>query len=87
MLFYPFFLIFDIFKYFYQEIKLYQNNQEREKFDNMADLFAIIQTMEHLEKAYIKDSVNPKEFVEIIFFLEKTKQHDHIKTLQSVLKS
>eukprot|EP00124_Ichthyophonus_hoferi_P002541 Ihof_evm3s177 gene=Ihof_evmTU3s177 len=45
-----------------QEVRLYKNNQEREKYDNMADLFAIIQTMEHLEKAYIKDSITPREY-------------------------
>eukprot|EP00123_Amoebidium_parasiticum_P012408 comp21333_c0_seq1/m.29232 comp21333_c0_seq1/g.29232 ORF comp21333_c0_seq1/g.29232 comp21333_c0_seq1/m.29232 type:complete len:288 (-) comp21333_c0_seq1:343-1206(-) len=45
-----------------QEVKLYKNNQEREKYDNMADLFAIVQTTEHLEKAYIKDSITPREY-------------------------
>lgn len=47
----------------WQEVKLYKNNTERELYDNMADLFAIIQTVEYLEKAYIKDSITPQEYV------------------------
>jgi len=27
----------------------------------MAELFAVINTLQHLEKAYIKDAVTPKE--------------------------
>jgi len=45
-----------------QEVKLYSNAREREKFDNMAELFAVINTLQHLEKAYIKDAVTPKEY-------------------------
>lgn len=45
-----------------QEVKLYSNAREREKFDNMADLFAVINTLQLLEKAYIKDAVTPKEY-------------------------
>jgi hypothetical protein len=45
-----------------QEVKLYKNNSERELYDNMADLFAIVQTVEYLEKAYIKDAITPQEY-------------------------
>lgn len=45
-----------------QEVKLYTNAREREKFDNMADLFAVINTLQSLEKAYIRDAVTPKEY-------------------------
>lgn len=31
------------------------------RYDNMADLFAVINTLQCLEKAYIKDAVTPKE--------------------------
>jgi hypothetical protein len=41
---------------------LYKNNSERELYDNMADLFAIVQTVEYLEKAYIKDAITPQEY-------------------------
>ncbi|XP_065670442.1 vacuolar protein sorting-associated protein 28 homolog isoform X3 [Hydra vulgaris] len=45
-----------------QEVKLYTNAREREKYDNMADLFAVINTLQCLEKAYIKDAVTSKEY-------------------------
>ncbi|XP_074641050.1 vacuolar protein sorting-associated protein 28 homolog [Tubulanus polymorphus] len=46
----------------YEEVKLYKTGKEREKYDNMADLFAVINTLQCLEKAYIKDAVTPKEY-------------------------
>ncbi|KAI9560539.1 hypothetical protein GHT06_011479 [Daphnia sinensis] len=45
-----------------EEAKLYKNAREREKYDNMADLYAVINTIQCLEKAYIKDSVTAKEY-------------------------
>jgi ESCRT-I complex subunit VPS28 len=33
------------------------------RYDNLADLFAVINTLQALEKAYIKDAVTPKECV------------------------
>jgi len=45
-----------------EEVKLYRNARDREKFDNMADLFSILKTFESLEKAYVKDAVKPKEY-------------------------
>ena len=35
------------------------------RYDNLADLFAVINTMQALEKAYIKDAVTPKEYVHV----------------------
>jgi len=45
-----------------EEVKLYRNPREREKIDNLAELFAVINTLQCLEKAYIKDSVQAKEY-------------------------
>ena len=45
-----------------QEVKLYQNSREREEYDNRANLFSIIQTIQALEIAYIKDAVSPKDY-------------------------
>uniref|UniRef100_A0A3Q2Q6N9 Vacuolar protein sorting-associated protein 28 homolog n=1 Tax=Fundulus heteroclitus TaxID=8078 RepID=A0A3Q2Q6N9_FUNHE len=42
----------------YEEVKLYKNARERE-YDNMAELFAVVKTLQALEKAYIKDCVSP----------------------------
>jgi ESCRT-I complex subunit VPS28 len=44
-----------------QEVRLFTNNKNREKYDNMADLFSIIVLMEHLEKAFIRDSITADE--------------------------
>ncbi|XP_067882340.1 vacuolar protein sorting-associated protein 28 homolog [Heterodontus francisci] len=46
----------------YEEVKLYKNAREREKFDNMAELFAVVKTLQALEKTYIKDCVTPTEY-------------------------
>ncbi|KAI8090036.1 VPS28 protein-domain-containing protein [Halteromyces radiatus] len=45
-----------------EEIRLFTNNKDRDKYDNMADLFSIIVLMEHLEKAFIRDSITPNEY-------------------------
>jgi hypothetical protein len=44
------------------EIKLWDNSRERRKFDDMADLYAIIKTTEYLEKAFIKDAINVEQY-------------------------
>lgn len=46
----------------YEEVKLYRHAREREKYDNMADLYALINTLQNLEKAYIWDCVTPQEY-------------------------
>lgn len=45
-----------------EEVKLYRNAREREKYDNMADLYAVVNTLQALEKAYIRDCVTAKEY-------------------------
>jgi ESCRT-I complex subunit VPS28 len=46
----------------YEEVRLYRTSREREKYDNMADLYAVVNSLQALEKAYIKDCVTPKEY-------------------------
>jgi len=46
----------------FEEVKLYRTAREREKYDNMGDLYAVINTLQCLEKAYIRDCVTPKEY-------------------------
>lgn len=46
----------------YEEVKLYRHAREREKYDNMAELYALINTLQNLEKAYIWDCVTPQEY-------------------------
>ncbi|XP_025411712.1 vacuolar protein sorting-associated protein 28 homolog isoform X2 [Sipha flava] len=45
-----------------EEVRLFRNAREREKYDNMADFYALVNTLQHLEKAYIRDCVTPKEY-------------------------
>ncbi|KAI8877201.1 ESCRT-1 complex, Vps28 subunit [Backusella circina FSU 941] len=45
-----------------EEVRLFTNNKERDKYDNMADLYSIIISMEHLEKAFIRDSITAEEY-------------------------
>ncbi|KAF2362198.1 Vacuolar protein sorting-associated VPS28 [Trinorchestia longiramus] len=46
----------------YEEVKLYTNAREREKNDNQAELYAVVNTLQNLEKMYIKDVVPPQEY-------------------------
>ncbi|XP_063542360.1 vacuolar protein sorting-associated protein 28 homolog [Cydia strobilella] len=46
----------------YEEVKLYRNAREREKHDNMAELYAVVSTLQHLEKAYMRDLVLAPEY-------------------------
>ena len=45
-----------------EEIRLYENAREREEYDNRANVFALIQTIQALEKAYLKDAVVALEY-------------------------
>lgn len=45
-----------------EEIKLYDNARQREEYDNRANVFSLVQTIEALEKAYIKDAVTPDQY-------------------------
>lgn len=45
-----------------EEVKLFRLPSERERYDNMADCYSLINTIQCLEKAYIKDAVTSKEY-------------------------
>ena len=45
-----------------EEIKLYTKSSEREYYDLMAELYAIVISMDFLEKAYIRDSIPATEY-------------------------
>ncbi|KAH3744730.1 ESCRT-1 complex, Vps28 subunit [Pelomyxa schiedti] len=45
-----------------EEVRLFTTAREREMYSNKADLFAIIKTMEHLEKAFVRDLIAPTEY-------------------------
>merc|ERR1711963_320274 len=45
-----------------EEVKLARNPREREKHDNLAELFAVLTTLQCLEKAYIADRVSADQY-------------------------
>ncbi|TPX40017.1 hypothetical protein SeLEV6574_g06849 [Synchytrium endobioticum] len=47
-----------------QEAKLASTMREREAYENMADLYSIIVTVEHLERAYIRGSIEADQYTE-----------------------
>ncbi|KAI3386346.1 hypothetical protein SNEBB_005982 [Seison nebaliae] len=46
----------------FQEVKLYRNARERKHVDNAADLYAVINTLQSLEKAYSRDLIQPNDY-------------------------
>jgi ESCRT-I complex subunit VPS28 len=47
------------------ETKLYSNSSEREYYDNLADIYAILVCTEHLEKMYIRDFITVQEYTDV----------------------
>ena len=47
------------------EVQLFSNSRERRQYDDLADLFSIIKTTEHLEKAYSMDAVSNEEYTKV----------------------
>lgn len=45
-----------------QEVRLFENNIERERVDNMAELYAVLNSLECLEKVFSRDCILPKEY-------------------------
>lgn len=45
-----------------QEVRLYDNHAERERTDNMAELYAILNSLECLEKVFSRDCIKQEEY-------------------------
>jgi len=45
-----------------REVQLATNADERDKYDSLADIFAILRTLEFLERAYIRDSIGRDDY-------------------------
>lgn len=45
-----------------EEVRLHDSARQREEIDNRANVYSLIQTIQALEKAYIKDAVSPNEY-------------------------
>ncbi|MBA0867763.1 hypothetical protein Goshw_003758 [Gossypium schwendimanii] len=63
------------------EVKLWNDKNERETYENFAEIYAIIKTTEKLEKAYIRDIILSSTYEP-----ECQKLIAHFKTLASALK-
>lgn len=46
------------------EVRLHSNAEERVTHDNLSELYSIIKTVEHLERAYIRDAVTPEAYAQ-----------------------
>uniref|UniRef100_A0A914VD85 Vacuolar protein sorting-associated protein 28 homolog n=1 Tax=Plectus sambesii TaxID=2011161 RepID=A0A914VD85_9BILA len=46
----------------FEEVRLHRNASERERIDNMSELYAVINSIECLEKVFIRDCISPKEY-------------------------
>lgn len=47
---------------FMQEVRLFESGGEREKLDNLSELYAVIVALENLEKILGRDYISPKEY-------------------------
>jgi hypothetical protein len=46
------------------EVKLFQDTSERRRYEELAELYAIIKATESLEAAFSRDSISPSEYAE-----------------------
>ncbi|RCN38623.1 hypothetical protein ANCCAN_15470 [Ancylostoma caninum] len=44
------------------EVKLYENNSEREQMEDMSELFAVLNALEYLEKIFSRDYISNEEY-------------------------
>jgi ESCRT-I complex subunit VPS28 len=44
------------------EVRLWSNAKDLEKYENLADLYAILKCTEKLERAYVRDGVTAKDY-------------------------
>lgn len=46
-----------------EEVRLWNTNAEREKYESLATLYGIIVALDYLERAYVRDSVTAAQYV------------------------
>jgi len=47
-----------------ENIKLYNNSNERDLYETLAEIYSIIITLDGLERAYLKDCISETEYTE-----------------------
>lgn len=53
----------------YEEVPLFDNNttsQEKETIENVADVYSIIIALDHIEKAYLRDSISSNHYTQSV---------------------
>lgn len=45
-----------------EEVRLYTNNADREKYNLLATLFGITVALDYLERAFVRDSITAAEY-------------------------
>lgn len=53
----------------YEEVPLFDNNttsQEKETLENVADVYSIIIALDHIEKAYLRDSISSNHYTQSV---------------------
>ncbi|KAG8932472.1 Vacuolar protein-sorting-associated protein 28 [Tulasnella sp. 418] len=45
-----------------EEVRLYTTNTERERYESLATLYGIIVSLDYLERAYVRDSINAAQY-------------------------
>lgn len=49
-----------------EEVRLYTNNAEREKYNLLGTLYGIIVALDYLERAYVRDAITAAQYVPIL---------------------
>eukprot|EP00039_Didymoeca_costata_P018806 m.335058 g.335058 ORF g.335058 m.335058 type:complete len:215 (-) comp17504_c0_seq1:98-742(-) len=49
--------------YLMHEVQPYSSPAEREKYEDLADIYAILRTLDFLERAFIKDTISSDDYV------------------------
>ena len=44
-----------------EEVRLYNTNSERERYESLATLYGIIVALDYLERAYVRDSISASQ--------------------------
>jgi hypothetical protein len=48
-----------------EEVRLFTNNAEREKYNLLGTLYGIIVALDYLERAYVRDAITAAQYVPI----------------------
>jgi len=49
-----------------EEVRLYNTNAEREKYNTLATLYGIIIALDYLERAYVRDAITSTQYVKVL---------------------